>query len=72
VAVQTVDDPSVTVTVAPGSPVPVNVGVESLVTDPEVGAVTTGAIGAVVSMVTPMVVAGDSFPEGSVWVTVNV
>src|SRR5580765_226412 len=64
---------SVTVTVAPGSPVPVMVGVLSVRVDPSVGAVMTGAVGALVSTV--MVTGadgGETFPAGSVWVAVSV
>src|ERR687893_28186 len=47
----TVPAASVTVTVAPGSPVPVIVGVASLTVDPSAGAVITGAGVASVSTV---------------------
>src|SRR5580765_6432090 len=65
--------PSVTVTVAPGSPVPVIVGVVSLVDDPSVGAVMTGAAGAVVSIVKVTgAETGETLPAGSAWVAVTV
>jgi hypothetical protein len=54
---------------------PLATGVHTIVTDPEVGfgvEVHTGAVGAIVSTVTVTVVAGDTFPAGSVAVTAKV
>ena len=61
--------PSRTLTVAPGSPVPVTVGVVSLITSPGVGDVTTGAIGATVSTVNARVAGVLTLPAASVAVT---
>ena len=72
-AVQSVTPPSFTVTVLPGSAVPVMVGVLSLVLKVSVGVTTTGAAGATVSTVnTRGVPAGLVLPAGSVWVGVSV
>src|SRR5918998_257113 len=69
VAVPTTTPSTVTVTVAPGSPVPVIVGVLSAVISPSVGEVTTGASGAVASTVNVLVGdAGDVLPAASVCV----
>ena len=58
---------TVTVTTAPGSAVPVTVGVLSAETDPSAGEVTTGAGGALASTVKPLVAeAGETFPAPSV------
>jgi len=72
VAVQTVlPFSSLTVTTAPFSPVPVNVGVLSLVEALLLGDVITGAAGAVVSMVIgKALLAADVLPAVSVWVAV--
>ncbi|NJM42243.1 MAG: hypothetical protein HC853_16630 [Anaerolineae bacterium] len=63
--------PSRTVTVLPGSAVPVTVGVLSLVVLLSVGLVTAGAAGAVVSIVKLRgALAGPVLPALSVWVAV--
>jgi hypothetical protein len=73
VAVQTLVPPSVTVTVLPGSPVPVTGGVGLLMVDPSAGPVITGAVGAVVSTVNLSgAEAGLTLPAASVWVAVTV
>src|SRR5918998_338505 len=73
VAVPTTTPSTVTVTVAPGSPVPVIVGVLSEIVDPSAGLSTTGASGTVVSTVNVTVSdAGDVLPAGSVCVAVTV
>ena len=61
-----------TVTVAPGSPVPVIVGVSSLIVEPSSGAVITGGSGMPVSRVNVDVASGEVFPPSSVWVAVTV
>ena len=64
--------PSVTLTVLPGSPVPLTVGVVSLKMLPAVGAMMAGAMGAVESIVTGTLVAGLVLPAGSVAVVLSV
>lgn len=64
--------PSLTVMVLPGSAVPTNVGVVSLVTPLAVGEVTTGALGATVSTVNGRVTAALVLPAGSVAVALIV
>jgi hypothetical protein len=61
-----------TVIVAPGSPVPVTVGVGSLVLDPAVGEVTTGAAGATVSTTKERNDVADTLPPVSVCVALIV
>ena len=61
-----------TVTVAPGSPVPVIVGVLSLIVEPSAGAMITGGSGTSVSTVKVDEASGDTFPAGSVWMAVAV
>lgn len=63
----TVAAPSLTVTVAPGSPVPVKVGVVSEVKVPAVGAVNNGTAGATVSTVRACAAEAEPMlPAGSV------
>lgn len=62
----------VTVTSAPGSPVPEMVGDGLFVEEPAAGAATAGATGATVSTVVDTGTEGDEvFPAGSVWVAAN-
>ena len=66
VAEHTVDAPSVTVTEAPGSPVPDTIGVESDVVEPSAGPEITGAAGPLESTVNDTGAdAGDTLPAGS-------
>ena len=53
---------------APGSPVPIKVGVLSLVKLPDAGAVITGASGLVVSIINTVLIDGDTFMDISVWI----
>lgn len=64
--------PSFTVTVEPGSPVPVIMGVLFEVLPPFAGPVITGAAGGVVSTVNGTVVGWLMFPAGSVATTPRV
>lgn len=64
--------PSLMVTVAPGSPVPLSVGCVPLSTAPAAGVLTTGARGAVASTTNGRVATGLVFPAGSVAVTFSV
>ena len=67
--VSTISVPSTdTVTVDPGTPVPVTVGVLSVIVEPLAGAVMTGAGGAVVSTVKVTSSASEVLPAGSVCV----
>ena len=65
-------DPSVIVNVDPGSPIPLIVGVESLVRRPLVGLAIIGVAGAVVSTVTEIFCGVLVFPVESVAVTERV
>jgi hypothetical protein len=72
-AVQSVAAPSTTMTVAAGSPVPVNVGVALVMPAPLAGAVITGASGAAVSTVNVTGALGaDTLSAASRWVAVMV
>ena len=64
--------PSVTFTVLPGSPVPLRVGVLSLVVLPAAGEMIAGETGAVLSIVTGVLAAGLVWPVGSVAVVLSV
>ena len=61
-AVHSTVDPSVTVTVAPGSPVPEIRGVVSWTDAPRAGAVMSGAAGGVVSVLPPATMEYDVVP----------
>jgi hypothetical protein len=59
-----------TINILPISPVPVRVGVVSLVRELLAGAVIPGAIGAVVSTVNTVVTGDPTFPAASVSITI--
>gem|GEM_PF-3992488 len=64
-------DGHVAIIVSHVTPVPVNIGVVSLILDPFVGLVITGTSGAVVSIISPVVSVVFVFPVESVTVTIS-
>ena len=65
-------EPSLTVTVSPGTPVPPNIGVVSVVGAFAVGEITLGTVGATVSTSNARVVGVLTLPAGSVTATLTV
>lgn len=71
-AVQSVVAPSFTVTVLPGSAVPLTVGVSSVVVIPAAGVIIAGAGGALISTINGTLVGALVLPDGSVAVMLAV